>query len=221
MNLIFICVFNQDKYVDMLFLLLESIGIYGKLDNTHILIYTSNLFMNRIKENQFYNDKIIFEINDGYNNVDNARKARLDLFNLQSIAKYKKILYLDTDTLVKNDINKVFDVCHEDILYAFSSILLFNNCEKIRELFNKINEDIVNTPYNFSSYYQPYIVYNAYKYHLYNNKILKLFVVNNDNNIHSDKIIHHFPGIPYQHKIEIMTTFLNNYKHMDASCIKI
>lgn len=31
-------------------------------------------------------------------------------------------------------------------------------------------------------------------YNLYNNKILKSIVVNNDNNIHSDKVIHHFSG---------------------------
>ena len=221
MNLIFICVFNQDKYVDMLFLLLESINIYGNLDNTHILIYTSTLFMNRIKESHMYNDKIIFEINDGYNNIDKARKARLDLFDLQSISNYNKILYLDTDTIVKNDISKVFDVCNEDILYACTSILLFNNSEKIRELFNKINEDTVNKPYNFTRYYQPYIVYNALKYHLYNNRILKSFVVNNDTNIHSDKVIHHFPGVPYQNKIEVMTTFLNKCKHVPEFCIEI
>jgi hypothetical protein len=61
---------------------------------------------------------------------------------------------------------------------------------------------------------QPYIVYNAFKYNLYNNKILKSLVVNNDNNIHSDKVIHHFPGGPgkYQHKINSMTIFLNNIK---------
>lgn len=59
-----------------------------------------------------------------------------------------------------------------------------------------------------------HIVYNAFKYNLYNNKILKSFVVNNDNNIHSDKVIHHFPGGPgiYKHKIVSMTIFLNNIK---------
>jgi predicted O-methyltransferase YrrM len=38
--------------------------------------------------------------------------------------------------------------------------------------------------------------------------------VNNDYNIHSDKVIHHFPGGPgvYHHKIHNMTNFLNNIK---------
>ena len=43
MNCIFICVFNQEQYVDMFFILLESIFIYGNLNNTDILVYTLSL----------------------------------------------------------------------------------------------------------------------------------------------------------------------------------
>ena len=90
MNGIFICVFYQEKYVDMFYLLLESIFIYGNLDdNTNILIYTSTQFKNIIKKSYLFNDNIIkFEINDTYNNIDKACKARLDLFNLPSIINY-------------------------------------------------------------------------------------------------------------------------------------
>jgi lipopolysaccharide biosynthesis glycosyltransferase len=248
MNCIFITIFNQEKYIDMFYLLLESIYIYGKLDiNTHILVYTSTHFMNIIKQNHlFNNEKIKFEINDTYNNIDKACKARLDLFNLHSIMEYNKILYLDTDILVKDDIKRLFNICKKDILYvleegvidnlddyygyslfkneinnyndktAFTSgIMLFNNCEKIKFLFNKIKEDIINRPYHFSCYDQPYIVYNAFKYKLFNNKILKSFVVNNDNDIRSDKLLHHFPG-PYSgcynEKLIKMKVFLNNIK---------
>ncbi len=245
MNCIFITVFNQLKYIEMFFLLLESIFIYGELDdNTNILVYTSTQFMNIIKQSRLFNDeKIKFEINDTYDDIDKSCKARLDLFILSSIINYNKILYLDTDILIKDNINKVFDVCKEEVLYvleegeidsdtdfwgktlfgnkinnyndksAFTSgILLFNNCEKIKELFININKDIIKRPHIFSCYDQPYIVYNAFKYNLYNNKILKSFVVNNDNNIFSDKVIHHFPGGPgnYHHKIDYMTIFLNN-----------
>ena len=41
MNCIFCCIFNQTQYIDMFYLLLESILIYGNLgDNTKILLYT-------------------------------------------------------------------------------------------------------------------------------------------------------------------------------------
>ena len=248
MNCIFCCVFYQEKYVDMFYLLLESILIYGNLDeNTIILVYTSTSFMNTIKKSHLFDSaKIKFEINDTYDSIDKSCKARLDVFNLHSIKHYNKILYLDTDIIVKDDINKVFVECPEDVLYvleegdidndndhhgkslfgnevykykyktAFTSgILLFNNCEKIKDLFNKINEDIIKRPYNFACYDQPYIVYNAFKYNLYNNKILKSLVVNNDQNVHSSKVIHHFPGGPgvYQHKIDAMNIFLSNIKN--------
>ena len=86
----------------MLYLLLESIYTYGKLDsNTDILIYTSINFMNRIKDSEYMSDRIVFEINDKYNNIDSACKARLDLFELKSVDIYDRILYLDTDIIVK------------------------------------------------------------------------------------------------------------------------
>jgi lipopolysaccharide biosynthesis glycosyltransferase len=161
--------------------------------------------MNIIKQNYLFNHETIkFEINDTYDTIDKACKARLNIFNFTSLSNYDKILYLDTDIIVKDDINKVFNVCKEDILYVLeegeidsihshwgsvlfgnevnnyedksgftSGILLFNNCEKIKHLFNKINEDIVARPYDFGCYDQPYIIYNAFKYNLYDNKILK------------------------------------------------
>lgn len=248
MNCIFICVFHQEQYVDMLYLLLESIFVYGNLDDrTEILVYTSTNFMNKIKESHLFNDKKVkFEVNDTYDSIDKACKSRLDLFRLESVEKYHKILYLDTDILVKDDICKVFDVCKEDLLYvleegdisytidywgnslfsddemnsfldksAFTSgILLFNNCDKIRDLFQQINDDIIKRPRYFVCFDQPYIVYNAFKLNMYNNKLLKTLVVNNNDNIHSDKVIHHFPGGPGdgQPKIKTMTKFLNHIK---------
>ena len=247
MNCIFCCIFNQTQYIDMFYLLLESILIYGHLDdNTKILIYTSTMFMNIIKNSHLFNSDIIcFEINDTFDTIKKACEARLDLFTLPSITNYNKIIYLDIDILIKDDLNKVFNVCNKDILYvleegsidsccdcwgvtlfgdevlnytdksAFTSgILLFNNCENIKFLFNKIKEDICNRWHDFICHDQPYIVYNAFKYNLYDNKILQSLVVNNDFNIHSDKVIHHFPGGPgnYYHKLVSMNTFLNSIK---------
>ena len=102
MNCIYCCIFNKEKYIDMFYLLLESIFTYGKLnDNTEILVYTSTLFMNTIKKSYLFNDKKIkFEINDTYDTINKACKARLDLFNLSSITNYNKILYLDIDILM-------------------------------------------------------------------------------------------------------------------------
>jgi lipopolysaccharide biosynthesis glycosyltransferase len=243
-------VFNQVKYVDMFYLLLESLISYGIKDDTDIFVYTSTRFMNLI-QNKFPHVKLQFEINDTYTSVDSACRARLDLFDLESTKQYNKILYLDTDIIVKDNLSQVFDLCVNDTLYvleegaiddphdywgktlfgndldkykdrgAFTSgILLFNNCEKIKELFEKINKDIIKFPHPFHD--QPYIVYNTFKYNLYEKK-LGLVAVNNDHNIHSNKIIHHFPGGPgvYQHKIIYMTNFLNKLKNLNTLNNKI
>ena len=94
MNCIFICIFYEKTYINMLYLLLESIFIFGNLDNnTKILIYTSTQFMNIIKNSHLFNDENIkFEINDNYDTIDKACKARLDLFNFSCINNYEKIL---------------------------------------------------------------------------------------------------------------------------------
>ena len=255
MNCIFICVFHQEQYVDMFYLLLESILFYGNInENTSLLVYTSTPFMNKIKQSHLFH-KIEFEINDTYDTIEKACKSRLDFFEL-STKKYDTILYLDTDILIKDSIQKVFDLCTEEWLYvveegeidnihdcwgktlfgeeahqyedkrAFTSgILLFKNCDRIKELFQNIKKNMIERPYFFGCYDQPYIVYNTFKYKLYNKK-LSCLAVNND--INSDKVIYHFPGGPgvYKDKINWMTFFLhhisttnvNNKKHYESLC---
>jgi lipopolysaccharide biosynthesis glycosyltransferase len=246
----------------MLFLLLESIQLYGELKDTEILIYTSTQFMKVIQLCPYpiINELTKFEINDTYNTVEKACKARLDLFDLLVATNkkynyqknlYQKILYLDTDIIVKGNLQNIFDLCTEDKLYvleegsidsdtdfwgktlfqnagdlelhtnktAFTSgILLFNNCEKIKDLFTAIQKDMIARPFKFYCQDQPYIVYNAFKYGLYDNQTLKPFVVNNDYDIKSSKIIHHFPGDPglHVHKLKFMVAFLTGLKQMPS-----
>lgn len=243
MNCIFCCVFSQRKYIDMFGLFLESIMRYGNINNNvEILVYTSSLFRDEILYKYNYL-KLQFEINDDYTDINLACKARLDLFEFKCINKYQKILYLDTDIIVKKDINVLFNLCIEDIIYAMeegriddnddywgktlfahrceeyydktafsTGIMLFKNCDKVSNLFSIIKKHIKDNPMFFCTYDQPYIVFNAFTHKMYNNKVLKLYVVNEDFNVNSDKIIHHFPGVPgfYQHKIKKMEIFLNN-----------
>ncbi len=247
-NVIFICVFFQTKFLEMFIIMLYSIRKYGKLNNnTDILVYTSSEFMNIIKKHQLYYDNIKFVINDNYNTVRQAALSRLDMFKFNIINDYNKILYLDTDIIVKGDLNKVFDVITKDVIYAveegtitndsniyggellfgsdlekylgkpaFSSgIMGFTNSETIRELYKNINKDLSIRPYNLSCMDQPYIVYNCFKYDLFDNQIFNQLCVNNDNNIYSDKVIHHFPGGVgvYQHKMFKMINFI---KELDS-----
>jgi len=244
MNCIFVCIFAQEKYLDLFYLLLESILLFGKIEDTHLLVYTTTAFMQKILRSPLFKDFIRFEINDSYHTIDAACRSRLDLFDL-SIQTYDKILYLDTDILIKGDLNKVFELCKEDVLYvleegsidsdtdfwgktlfgdeihlysektAFTSgILLFKQCEKIENLFHTIKKDIRTRTYSTYFYDQPYIVYHAFNSGLYNNKLLSSMAVNNDENLDSPIVIHHFPGTPglYTHKLHTMTSFLNRLK---------
>lgn len=97
---------------------------------------------------------------------------RLNIFNFKNINLYSKILYLDTDILIINDINQIFNMSLENKLYAkmewntvfaehgeslfkennpnvdsfCSGVMFFNNCNEMRYLFNEIinhiNKDI-------------------------------------------------------------------------------
>lgn len=244
-NCIFVCVFAQIEYVNMLYLLLESIFLYGHLkDDTEILVYTTTAFKNIIRESELgKRANLKFETNDSYDDIGKACKARLDLFYLPSTANYEKILYLDTDIIVKGDLKVIFDIAQDDLLYvleegeitsdtdywgkslfgdeaslyedktAFSSgLMVFRNCEKIKWFFDKVRQDIALRPHPFLD--QPHFVYNAFKFNLFNNKLLKSYAVINSADFRSDKIIHHFAGGPgiYGHKIRSMTNFLDNLK---------
>jgi lipopolysaccharide biosynthesis glycosyltransferase len=249
-NLIYVCVFNNDKYLKLLFLFLESLHLYGKLDeNTELLIYTSSQFVEIIKNNSFYNDKIHFFTNDNYNSSDLALKARLDIFSYENIDNYQRILYLDTDILILKDINKLFDLIEENIIYALregdlisdkysymygglalfteeeidnyedktcfsSGVMLFNNCNEIKNLFIIVKEHIINRNVMFGTGDQPYIVYNAKKYNLINNTKLIPYVCANDMNIHTDKTINHFAGFAgyADEKIVIIPKYLEEFK---------
>jgi len=201
--------------------------------------------MSKIQRSSLFRDFIRFEINDTYHTIDKACRSRLDLFDLP-IESYDKILYLDTDILIKGDLSQVFDVCKDDVLYvleegnidsdtdfwgktlfgnetdqytdttAFTSgILLFNRCTKMNDLFRVIKDDMLTRTYDAYFYDQPYIVYHAFKTGLYENKKMKAYAVNNDENVNSDKVIHHFPGTPglYSEKMKKMKAFLNGLQH--------
>ena len=214
-NLIYTCIFYNKQYIDMLYLLLESIYIYGNLnDNIDILIYTNTEFKNTICESIFNCKNIIFEINDNYTVLTDAFFARLDLFDFNIINNYNKILYLDSDIIIIDDINKIFELNINNIIYAneegsidnttseawgcsffkndldkyedktaFSSgVLLFNNHNIIKNLFEEIKnhvkndkeKDILNEFHD-----QPYFVYHCKKNNLIDNKLLNNFIKDN------------------------------------------
>jgi lipopolysaccharide biosynthesis glycosyltransferase len=173
MNLIYICIFHQQTYINLLKLLLNSIKNYGNINTitTDILIITTNEFKPLIE-----NIGIEYGINLKYyilniNSLFDAGCARLHIFDYEYINTYEKILYLDTDILINNNIDIIFELNIENNkiytleegiigheywggqffnlnkfdrnMSAFTSgILFFANSDELKELFKKIKEHI-------------------------------------------------------------------------------
>ena len=106
-------------------MLLESIQLFGirptqgvDKSSIDVIVYTSTEFRDKIIEKFGEIEWMIFELNDGYDSVDKACKARLDVFDFAISSKYEKFLYFDTDVIVKGRLNKIFDMCVDEVVYA-------------------------------------------------------------------------------------------------------
>jgi hypothetical protein len=166
-KLIYLSVFFQESYINLLRLFSLSFAFFGnKDDNTDILILTMWPFHDKIKK--IFNDLNI-EVSIHCLNLFTffeAAYSRLYVFDYPNINNYQKILYLDTDILITNNINNILDLDIDNKLYtlmegtigdpchgieffdftkidretpAFTSgILLFNNSENIKDIFHRI-----------------------------------------------------------------------------------
>ena len=120
-NLIYMCVFHKESYINLLKLLITSIEVKGNIDRetTDILIFTSPDFHPLIqKELKDINLPLNYKLLDLHTLME-ASCCKLEIFNYENIDKYEKILYLDTDVLINSDINILFSVeISSEKLYA-------------------------------------------------------------------------------------------------------
>ncbi len=242
MNLVYSCVFFQESYLNLIELLLKSYKLYGNIDEneTKYLIICNKEFENKVI-------KIFNNLNiDGYtwcldlNTKFEAGYSRLFIFDYPDINKYDKILYLDCDILVTNELSNMFNIELDEKIYvleegntnhpfwgntlfennpnesAFTSgIILFKNSEKIKKLFLDILEHIKKHIEDKKEIPecldQPFIIYHAFKNRIFDNQTLKKKVINNPDK-YNYETISHFCGIPghYESKIEKMKNYMNN-----------
>jgi hypothetical protein len=184
--------------------------------------------------------QINFETNDKLCEFNKTFETRLDFFKLPSSSRYDKVLYLDTDVLINGELNEVFNIVEKEILYvveeatiytpgfghtlftdeekrnypngsAFNSgVILFKNCETIKNLFENIVNEI-NRCRNLQQHLfdQPYVIHNAIINKLFDNQIMKKYSTNYNHYENMDKVIQHFAGGPGEHtpKLEKMGNF--------------
>jgi hypothetical protein len=165
MNLVYACVFYNEQYIRLLELLLLSLRFYSKRDSFDILVITSESFHDSILT---ISNKLDIHIKLHClpcTSIFEAACARLHIFEWPEITSYNKILYLDTDILIRRDISPLFTYEINGLygipsgtlkslhfggqFFDFSTVdssrpginsgtLLFNNTEPIRELFSNI-----------------------------------------------------------------------------------
>jgi len=243
-TLIYSCVFIQSSYIELLTLLFKTYKKYGHAHDRIIdyLVICSPEF----KYNIEYIMNVLQVKGDIWcisaTNCLEACFARLRIFNYPKIKNYSRILYLDTDILITNNIMNVVNINPGNKLYtlkegtttdgihgselfdgdknvsAFTSgILLFNNCRSMNCLFNTIIKHAQylskHDPGKLKYMDQPVIVYNAIMSNLYNNTEMEKYVVNNPLE-HNGHSISHFPGgVGFgDRKLVIMKRFLADNK---------
>lgn len=174
-----------------------------------------------------------------YIDILDASQMSLRIFELVNLDLYEKILYLDADVLVLRDLNEIFNIQIKNKLYAeqqsniksghhgsmffdftkmnkntpafCAGILLFKNCNEIKELFKKtlkhIKEHIISKKPIPMCVEQPFLVYNTIMCNLYDCKLTKK--INGDG-----QILKHFQNNvgDGQKKYNLMLNFLANHK---------
>ena len=168
MNLVYSCVFYNLKYAQLLHLLLGSFSKFCNNSNIFYLVLCDKKLEPFIKEiflkYKINGDTWCLEINSLFQ----AGTSRLRIFDYNNITKFNKILYLDCDVLITNPIDEIWNTCKEEKCYVMhekynrkahfylfndeeyskinkslsftSAVILFKNCNKIKDCFTKIYE---------------------------------------------------------------------------------
>ena len=202
-NLVYFSVFYNKDYFNLAKLLLKSLTLYSPQDAFDLLLLTSADFRKEAEELAK-----ILPLQVHYlpcTSIFQAACSRLQIFDYPKIDQYQRILYVDTDILIKGDLTPLFDASLSDVLYGIESgsisspsfgcqffdfntidsaatgmnsgTLLFNNCGIIRDLFTEIRAHIDS--FTDAPPYcmdQPFINYHAIRKCLYNNQWLKPYV---------------------------------------------
>lgn len=128
-NLIFINFFEKSNSI---FTLLESLYIYGNIDNNkQILINTTLELSDFIKKSNLYNDNIIIHIVEN-SNIKNKNYGLLNLFKFNfKKFNYDKIIYLNYNSVVKNDLTPLFNFNYKDNFIYSINDNTFNVCDNV------------------------------------------------------------------------------------------
>ena len=255
-NLVYSCVFFNEKYINLVGLLLRSYHLFGFDESIQYVIFTNKEFEPKVRSLceslGFSFDIWVLDLNTFFESA----YCRLMIFDYPHIQDYSKILYLDCDILIGNCIKPLFQIVTDEILYTLkeattkdknhggiffendypetstftTGVLLFKNCNKIKQLFSEvlvhISEYLKTHTEGPGCLDQPFVIYHALTKKMYNNELLEGLVINNPKEM-KDEIIYHFPSLVgvYETKIHYMNDFLkklmNSCKKSDLQITKV
>ena len=184
-NLIYMCVFHQENYINLLKLLITSISVKANIDRetTDILIITCPSFQPLIqKELEGFDLPIHYYILDLHTLME-ASCSKLKIFQYEHIDKYQKILYLDTDVLVNSDVNVLFNLeISSEKLYALEEGNIGHEFWGVQFFdFTKFNR---NTP-----------AFSAGVFYIMNSLSMKILI--NETNLHIENYLSKNTNVPY------------------------
>jgi len=142
-KLIYSCVFFRKEYLDLLNLLLESFSRHD-ISKTKYLVIASPRFRSGIQDmfDAQGIDGDIWCLNDVYTQFG-ATCARLRIFSYPELHNYATLLYLDTDILITNPLEPIFDIeLKSDKLYCHNQDITLNDWGKSKQLFIENDCDI-------------------------------------------------------------------------------
>jgi lipopolysaccharide biosynthesis glycosyltransferase len=122
-NLAYCCVFYNKDYFRLLELLLKSLKFYSSEGDFDFLVITQKEFEPLVKEigRTLDLDLKIFCLD--FSTIFQAACARLFIFDYPELPGYEKLLYIDTDILIKTSLDPVFQILDgaKDLLYGIES----------------------------------------------------------------------------------------------------
>lgn len=165
-NLVYFCIFHNSNYMELFKILMTTVKLFSRTDTIDFLVVTSKEFEPLVDDISNKLQIPILKKFYKFTSLDDTICSRLLIFEYENINLYERILYLDTDIIIQNDLTTLFEIPLEDKIYAIkegtieheyhggwffdfnkidknisgmnSGILLFNNTIKFRTIFNDI-----------------------------------------------------------------------------------
>lgn len=224
MNLVYACVFFQEKYISMFELMYNSYVEHNRNNkNTHFLVITEEKFrdkLNKIMENKgIVYDIFVIKSKTFFD----AAVSRVKVFKYPKINNYEKILYLDTDIIINISLFELFSIPIKDKLIAYKEVghYVYHGCYLTNDEFKRNKgkyfssgvlyfdhscKKLFQEVYDYQQYVireklkisecldQPIFNFLAIKKNMINNEALQDFVILNPKTYKDAKHINHFCG---------------------------